>query len=131
LLREDLAFLRDPNDRHPGEGRDPGSQGTSFLALDPGLRRDDGVAPDDAAIAGTLYVLEGSRLGGRFLARRLAAGFPRAYLDSNQSAAKWQQLLGLLDEALYDPQTFQTALTAADAVFAAFARSADHWLTKG
>jgi heme oxygenase len=113
LLREDLAFLR-PS----GEIR--GSEAPELPDLS-----------SDAAIAGTLYVLEGSRLGGRFLARRLPAGFPRAYLDAHQSAAKWQHLLGLLDKALYDPIALQTALAAADAVFAAFARSAAGGLQKG
>ncbi|MEZ0243573.1 MAG: DNA mismatch repair endonuclease MutL, partial [Sphingomonas sp.] len=31
------------SERHPGESRDPESQATPFLALGPGLRRDDGV----------------------------------------------------------------------------------------
>ncbi|MET0307135.1 MAG: biliverdin-producing heme oxygenase [Sphingomonas sp.] len=113
LLREDLAFLR--------------SAGEMLDVPNPQL-------PDlssDAAIAGTLYVLEGSRLGGRFLARQLPLGFPRAYLDAHQRADAWQGLLARLDEVLGDPAALQTALAAADAAFAAFARSASNRLEKG
>ncbi|NML04824.1 DNA mismatch repair endonuclease MutL [Sphingomonas sp. G-3-2-10] len=37
-------------DRHPGEGRDPGSQGTPFEALDPGFPRDDGYGAGGASV---------------------------------------------------------------------------------
>lgn len=121
LLKEDLAFLR-----HPGEGRDPASSFAAEEQRDPGLRRDD-EAWEDAAIAGTLYVLEGSRLGGKFLARRLPSGFPRAYLDSDQRAEKWQQLLSVIDRLLRSPAALETATDAALATFAAFERSADKW----
>jgi heme oxygenase len=79
------------------------------------------------AIAGTLYVLEGSRLGGKFLARRLPTGFPRAYLASDQRAEKWQQLLEVIDRQLQEPAALETAIAAAFATFAAFERSADNW----
>lgn len=114
LLREDLAFLRDP-----GARLEPGA-----FSIVPETYR------DDAAIAGTLYVLEGSRLGGRFLARQLPTGFPRAYLNTDQRPGAWQELLARLDQVLADPAALQTALAAADAVFAAFARSASDWLEK-
>ncbi|HWU95596.1 MAG TPA: biliverdin-producing heme oxygenase [Sphingomonas sp.] len=109
LLREDLAHLRHPGFR-------PDDDIGAILALD---------SPE--AIAGTLYVLEGSRLGGKFLARRLPAGFPRAYLDSDQRAEKWQQLLSLIDRLLRSPAALETATDAALATFAAFERSADKW----
>ncbi len=35
------VLMGSPNNRHPGESRDPGSQATSPLALGPGFRRDD------------------------------------------------------------------------------------------
>ena len=121
LLREDLAFLR-----FPGESRGPGSQATSSVTLGPGFRR--GTEEwEDAEIAGTLYVLEGSRLGGKFLSRRLPAGFPRAYLDADQRAEKWQQLLTVIDSLLRDPAALETGLAAALATFAAFERSAADW----
>jgi heme oxygenase (biliverdin-IX-beta and delta-forming) len=121
LLKEDLAFLR-----FPGESRGPGSQATSSAALGPGFRRGT-EAWDAPTIAGTLYVLEGSRLGGKFLARRLPAGFPRAYLDADQRAGNWQQLLGVIDRQLHEPAALETAIAAALATFAAFERSAEKW----
>ncbi|MBB4098397.1 biliverdin-producing heme oxygenase [Sphingomonas kyeonggiensis] len=140
LLREDLAFLRDttqnrypaPN-RHPDESRDLRQGSEEGAARDPGFRRDDemGDAWSEARIAGTLYVLEGSRLGGKFLSRRLPAGFPRAYLDTDQRAEKWQQLLMVIDRLLRDPIALDKALAAALATFAAFERSADNWRKVG
>ena len=122
LLKEDLAFLPHTQNRHPGESRGPESQATSSATLGPGFRRDD-----DNWIAGTLYVLEGSRLGGKFLARSLPLGFPRAYLDADQRAGNWQQLLTVIDRLLRDPAALETALAAALATFAAFERSAAKW----
>ncbi len=127
LLKEDLSFLGKPPPRHPGEGRDPASSSSAAEEQrDPGLRRGDETW-EDAEIAGTLYVLEGSRLGGKFLARRLPAGFPRAYLDADQRAEKWQQLLMVIDRLLRSPAALETATAAALATFAAFERSADFW----
>jgi len=126
LLKEDLALLGRPNLRHPSEGGDPEPEATSPVTLDPRLRGDD-----DAEVAGALYVLEGSRLGGKFLSRRLPAGFPRAYLDTDQRAEKWQQLLTVIDRLLRDPIALDKALAAALATFAAFERSADNWRKVG
>jgi len=128
LLREDLAHLR-----HPDESRDLRRLREEGAARDPGFRRDDeiGDAWSEARIAGTLYVLEGSRLGGKFLSRRLPAGFPRAYLDTDQRAEKWQQLLTVIDKLLRDPIALDKALAAALATFAAFERSADNWRKVG
>jgi heme oxygenase (biliverdin-IX-beta and delta-forming) len=110
LLREDLAFLRSPGE---------------MPATEPATAVFDH-SWDDAAIAGALYVLEGSRLGGRFLARGLPTGFPRAYLDSNQPPEKWRALLDRLDTIL-TPADLPAALAAAHRVFAAFEQSATRW----
>jgi len=130
LLREDLAFLR-----HPRESGGPSpalSSSPHGEEMGPRFRRDDGWNFDSpAAIAGTLYVLEGSRLGGKFLSRRLPAGFPRAYLDADQRAEKWQQLLTVIDSLLRDPAALETGLAAALATFAAFERSAADWRKVG
>ena len=108
LLKEDLAFLRPLG--HPRES------GGDDWALD-----------TDPAIAGALYVLEGSRLGGRFLSRQVPRDFPRAYLDANQPPEKWRNLLDRCDAMLYQPAALQSALDAAHIVFAAFERSARSW----
>lgn len=113
LLKEDLAFLRDAGRSDVPEGAAP--------TLD---------ATDEASLAGTLYVLEGSRLGGRFLVRQVPRSFPRAYLDSDQAPEKWRNLLDRLDTILYQPDALPSALVAAHRVFAAFERSAERW-TKG
>jgi heme oxygenase len=119
LLHEDLAFLR-----HPSESWDLAPLSAAPAAQDPSLRWDD---RDDAAVAGALYVLEGSRLGGRFLARQLPPDLPRAYLDADQPAEKWRNLLDRFDTILYEPARLQSALAAAHEVFAAFERSATRW----
>jgi len=116
LLKEDLAFLRPaPADRHPD----------ALAPLDSGLQQDE--EGDIPAIAGALYVLEGSRLGGRFLARAVPPGFPRAYLEAHQGADKWQELLRRLDSLLQEPAAFDAALATAQEAFAAFERSARRW----
>jgi heme oxygenase (biliverdin-IX-beta and delta-forming) len=110
LLREDLALLRDAGAPTPPCDRD-------WPATD----------WSDAAIAGALYVLEGSRLGGRFLARQLPPGFPHAYLNPDQPTEKWQQFLERIDGLLNDSLRLQAAHDAANAVFAAFESSARRW----
>ncbi len=82
----------------------------------------------DAQLAGALYVLEGSRLGGKFLARRVPEEFPRAYLDADQVAGNWRKLLDRLDSILYDAATMKSAIGAALEAFAAFERSGERWL---
>jgi heme oxygenase (biliverdin-IX-beta and delta-forming) len=109
LLREDLAFLPRPGERPEETAWDaPGEW-------------------DAPAIAGALYVLEGSRLGGRFIARGLPLGFPRAYLDAGQGTDKWQQLMDRIDAVLQEPAALKSALAAAHSIFAAFERSAARW----
>lgn len=110
-LREDLAALRG--------------------ALDAAIvGRPQAPWPDLAATAGALYVVEGSRLGGKFLARLLPREFPHAYLNSPQPAERWRNLMDRLQTMLYEPAALQSALSAAHEAFAAFERSAATW-TKG
>lgn len=123
LLREDLAFLRKLVRAEPVEGQlsasgDPEGE-PPFDKL--------GGNGDLATIAGALYVLEGSRLGGRFLVRQVPHTFPRAYLGANQPAEKWRNLLDRFDTILYQPAELQSALAAAHDVFSAFERSARRW----
>lgn len=83
---------------------------------------------DPAAIAGTLYVLEGSRMGGRVLARRVGSGLPLRYLNAHQRPDTWRKLLSRLDFLLDDPASIQTAVEAATECFTAFERSGRNWL---
>lgn len=86
------------------------------------------VAPADlalttpAAILGALYVIEGSRLGGAMLARRVAADLPRRYLAASDPA-RWRSLIALIERTLTGPQQREQALGAARAVFGLFAEA--------
>ncbi|WP_313537408.1 biliverdin-producing heme oxygenase [Sphingomonas sp.] len=84
----------------------------------------------DPAMAGMLYVLEGSRLGGRFLARSVPDSWPRAYLGSVQPAHMWPDLLEKLDALLYEPKSLELAVTAANQTFGRFEVAGTKWLAK-
>lgn len=102
--RRRAALLRDDLDRlgvtRPAEGRAPS------LA-------------SPAAVLGAVYVLEGSRLGGRLLARSVPAHFPRRFLTAGEPRL-WRALVAALDENLADPADRAKAVAAAREVFALF-----------
>ena len=52
-----------------------------------------------AAHLGALYVLEGSRLGGKLLSGRVSAGLPVTYLSDGHLPGEWRKFLQRLDEA--------------------------------
>lgn len=89
------------------------------------------LASGDPQLLGALYVLEGSRLGGRFLARQVPAKFPRRYLDAEQPRGNWTFLLAQLDALLYDRSSLDMAVAAALDAFARFETSGRAWLVKG
>lgn len=84
----------------------------------------------DGALLGALYVLEGSRLGGRMLARTVPAEFPRRYLDPDQATGLWSKLLVDLEILLYDDIRLTEAIDSARSVFASFEASGKAWLAK-
>lgn len=84
----------------------------------------------DAGLLGALYVLEGSRLGGRMLARQVASDFPREYLDPDQPTGHWSKLLVRLEELLYTDHRVTEAIVSARAVFASFEASGRAWLAR-
>jgi heme oxygenase len=89
-----------------------------------GIAAQYGSAPDiaDAAsVAGTAYVLEGSRLGGAMLQKSVAAGLPKRFLAASAASGAWRALLLELDELLADPADLDRATEAARATFALFA----------
>lgn len=51
------------------------------------------------ALHGVLYVLEGSRLGGKLLARGVGEGLPSAFLSAGHEKGEWRNLLEQLDAA--------------------------------
>jgi heme oxygenase len=75
-----------------------------------------------AAKWGALYVLEGSRLGGKILARSVGAGLPTSYLAAGRPVA-WRELTTLIDRTLTKRPDIDNAAEAACAVFALFERS--------
>ncbi|WP_239987568.1 biliverdin-producing heme oxygenase [Sphingosinithalassobacter portus] len=87
-------------------------------------------ASPEAHIAGTLYVLEGSRLGGKFLARQLPSDFPRRYLDADQPSDNWRKLLEKINIVLYDSELRDSAVEAALSAFDVFERSGLKWSMK-
>lgn len=78
----------------------------------------------DARIAGGLYVLEGSRLGGAVLCRSVPPAFPVAFLSAAQSPGRWTHFIASLDQLLYERRQLDSAIAAALESFALFERAA-------
>lgn len=70
-------------------------------------------------ILGAIYVLEGSRLGGRMLARSVPVDLPRAFIGTTEMGL-WRNLIELLDKLLISDNQLKTASDAACRVFALF-----------
>jgi heme oxygenase (biliverdin-IX-beta and delta-forming) len=81
---------------------------------------------DEAFRWGALYALEGSRLGGAMLERRVPPGLPRAYLSSVHGKGGWIAFQDALDKAADDggEDWIDGAIQGADAAFALFAAGA-------
>lgn len=80
--------------------------------------------PDDPALAGGLYVLEGSRMGGAILRRAVPATLPTAFLSARQSPGRWNRFVASLDQLLYSRQRLDAAIEAAALTFACFEQAA-------
>jgi len=85
----------------------------------------DSVRPlsDPSAALGTLYVLEGSRLGGAVLRRSIDPAFPAGFL-SPAPPVLWRNLLDILEKLISSPDEMQQAAQAALAAFGLFETSA-------
>ncbi|MDO8409248.1 MAG: biliverdin-producing heme oxygenase [Phenylobacterium sp.] len=91
------------------------------------------VPATSAARVGALYVLEGSRLGGILLRRRLAQaqpGAPSAYLAHGDGQPLWRTFLEWLDSRALDPAETHAAIDGARGVFAAFEAGFRHAATR-
>lgn len=75
------------------------------------------------ALLGAIYVLEGSRLGGRMLARGVPDAFPQSFLSAGNPAL-WRSLLAVVELNLVTGEQRATAITAARDVFALFEKGA-------
>jgi heme oxygenase len=76
---------------------------------------------DDAECWGAAYVVEGSRLGGTLLARRVVAGLPRSYLAATQVKGAWAAFVAAMDAALGSAERTGRAIDAARRTFNLFA----------
>lgn len=79
--------------------------------------------PGDAAALGALYVVEGSRLGGIMLARRVGDPLPSAYLGARHEQGEWRTLLAAIDD-LVGEDGIAEAVAGAHATFALYAAAA-------
>ena len=79
---------------------------------------------DPASLAGIVYVLEGSRIGGNILAKRVGGGLPCAYLSSASDAPRWRGLQARLDLIVHDAPTRAAAAASALSVFDQFEQAA-------
>lgn len=135
LLPVEAVLDRDGADAITGDWPQRRRAGVLQVDLDalgievPAPDAEDAVA-SPAAMAGMLYVLEGSRLGGRFLARSIPDSWPRAYLGCQQPPHMWRELLEKLDALLYVPEALETAVTAANQTFGRFEAAGTKWLAK-
>ncbi|HEX9954810.1 MAG TPA: biliverdin-producing heme oxygenase [Allosphingosinicella sp.] len=85
---------------------------------------------DTPAILGTIYVLEGSRLGGALLRRSVAPDAPQAFLSAPQPRGGWRKLLETLDHYLYETAAIEAAVEAARRTFARFEAGGRRFLEK-
>ncbi|KTF40130.1 biliverdin-producing heme oxygenase [Xanthomonas translucens] len=101
-------------------------QDLAALRATPPLPAPAPAAADAGNRWGMLYVVEGSRLGGRLIARRLrqtlAAAAPAlAYFElGHADPACWRRFQQRLEQALPTPQSRQAAVDGARAMFAHF-----------
>ena len=82
------------------------------------------ILPSVAAIAGAAYVLEGSRLGGAVLARRVSGNEPCRFLSAIQPSGQWRVFLARLEQLLGSDVDRREAVTSAEQVFGSFALAA-------
>ena len=90
--------------------------------------RDDVASPASTADAwGMMYVVEGSRLGGGFLARRVSPAFPKAYLEAVHERGGWRAMLDSFDAAADagGPDWIARAIETARATFDRYHESAN------
>ena len=85
--------------------------------------------PGEAAALGALYVVEGSRLGGIMLARRVTDSLPAAYLGAKHEQGEWRALLATIDARIGEA-AIPEAIAGAHAAFALYAAAAGEPLSR-
>ena len=78
------------------------------------------------AALGALYVLEGSRLGGKMLSAQVGEGLPRAYLSAGHEKGGWPAFLQILRDRLEnsDGNYRQSVMDGVTSTFDLFRRAA-------
>jgi heme oxygenase len=74
-----------------------------------------------AEIMGAVYVLEGSRLGGKVLRKQVFGTAPTRFLGADSRPGAWRDFLASLDRGLSGERDIRLAVAAARGVFAKFA----------
>ena len=115
-----LAFARTLSPRTPLLAADLATLGEAMPAA---LPLAEG---DDAAAWGTLYVVEGSRLGGAMLARGVPADWPASYLRAVHPPGQWRAIRAATDAAAAnrDGEWHERLVAAALETFALYAAAA-------
>ncbi|MCE7797328.1 biliverdin-producing heme oxygenase [Sphingobium sufflavum] len=90
------------------------------LGIEPPTPVPFALSGDIASVCGVTYVLEGSRMGGALLSRRVASGLPAAYLGAPSQVALWRGFFASLDEHLPTQEAIDRACDAALRTFDAF-----------
>ncbi|MDZ7851602.1 MAG: biliverdin-producing heme oxygenase [Halomonas sp.] len=98
------------------------------LTPDTGYSHVENLPGSPASLAGQLYVLQGSRLGGQVIAERLrrtlGPDVPHAFFSFDMAPGEWPRRLAEL-EALCPPEDRDAAVTGAREAFARFRRYLD------
>jgi heme oxygenase len=81
-----------------------------------------------AAVLGGIYVLEGSRMGGRVLGRTVPSHLPSRFLDPGSSPT-WTVVVAALEKRLVDRESLALAIAAASNVFAVYESSARYFMS--
>lgn len=122
LLAEDIRFF----------GQQPPDDVVALIALDARLSETlPGSSAYDAVFLGAMYVIEGSTLGGQFIARHveqifdLAPGLGDSYFRAyaNQTGPMWLEVKSHL--VALDPDETDGVVDAAKAMFSLFQRQLD------
>ncbi len=79
---------------------------------------------DPAAVWGSFYVVEGSRLGGVMLSRQVSAGLPTAYLAAGHGPGDWRRIRAAIDAADSGGDWTARAVAAAERCFAWYGAAA-------
>jgi heme oxygenase (biliverdin-IX-beta and delta-forming) len=82
-------------------------------------------------LLGTAYVIEGSRLGSRFLAKRVGDAMPAEYLTAAGQQRAWPALVRALDQAELGPADTDRAVSAARDCFTLFLAATNQALADG